>query len=257
MRIMSGKAARWWTVSAAALLCLAPALDAALAQNGAPDAPGSAPPPQFPVDSATLQRYAGYYRLGDTDIQGVMTIALTGSQLTMQFTGGQPIDLYPQSATHFVLDPKVVAASVDFVARGKAPATAVTLHTATPDLTLHRMDAAAAGQFNARLAARIQSNMPLPGSQAAVSDWLTRLASGQPPDYSTMSPAMAVAAQAQADRTASAIRSLGALQSVKFQKVTPIGADLYLAKFDKGAVLVVIALDSKGRITSMVIQGAQ
>jgi hypothetical protein len=254
---MSRKAARWWTVSAAVVLGFAPQLNAALAQNGAPDVPGSAPPPQFPVDGATLQRYAGYYRLGDTDIQGVMTIALAGSRLTMQFTGGQPIDLYAQSATHFVLDPKVVAASLDFVARGKGPATAVTLHTATPDLTMHRMDAAAAAQFNAQVAARIQSNVPLPGSQAAVSDWLTRLAGGQTPDYGTMSPEMAAAAKAQADRTASAIRSLGALQSVKFQKVTPIGADLYLAKFDKGAVLVVIALDAKGIITSMVIQGAQ
>jgi hypothetical protein len=252
---MSGKAARWWTVSAAALLCLA-WLNAAVAQSSAPGAPSSAPPPQFPVATATLQRYAGYYRLGDADIQGVMTITLAGSQLTMQFTGGQPIDLYAQSATHFLVDPKVVAASLDFVVRGKGPATALTLHTATPDLTMHRMDAAAAVQFNAQVAARIQSNMPLPGSQAAVSDWLTRLASGQSPDYSTMAPEMAAAAKAQADRTATAIRSLGALQSVKFQKVTPIGADLYLAKFAKGAVLVVIALDSKGTITSMVIQGA-
>jgi hypothetical protein len=185
-----------------------------------------------------------------------MTITLAGSQLRMQFTGGNAVDLYPQSATHFVLDPKVVAASMDFVAHGKGPATALILHTSTPDLTMYRMDAAAGAQFNAHVAARVQSNMPLPGSQAAVSDWLTRLANGQSLDYSRMVPEMAAAVKAQADRTASAITSLGALQSVKFQRVTPMGADLYLAKFDKGAVLVVIALDSQGIITSMVIQGA-
>jgi hypothetical protein len=252
---MLGKPVRWWKVSAAALVYLAPVFGVAMAQGSAPTAPGSAPAAQFSVDAATLRRFVGHYRLGDADIQGVMTVTLSGTQLAVQFTGNPSTDIYPQSATHFIL--KGVSASVDFVTAAKGPATALILHSNTPDLTLHRMDDAAAVQFNAKVAARVQSNTPQPGSQAAIGDFISRIEKGQPPDYSQMGPELAEAAKAQAEQTASAFSSLGAFQSLTFQRVAPNGADIFQAKFANGVVQIFIALDSKGIITTMAIQPAQ
>lgn len=250
---MLGKPARRWNISAAALLCLAPLFGLAVAQVGAPAAASSAPP-AIAVDAATLQRYVGHYRLGDTDIQGVMTVTLSGTQLSVQFTGQPAVDLTAQSATHFAL--KGVQANLDFVSEGKGRANKLILHSPGPDLTMTRMDDAAAAQFNAKVAARVQANAPQPGAQAAINDWITHLENGQPADYSKMGPELAEAAKAQADQAAGAISSLGKLQSLTFQRVAPNGADVFLAKFDNGAMMIIIALDSKGIITSMAMQAA-
>jgi hypothetical protein len=252
---MAARFARWWTLPATALLCLLPVFEVAAAQGSAPAAASSAPTPQFSVAAATLQRYVGSYRLGESDIQGVMTVTLSGTQLATQFTGNPPTDINPQTATHFVM--KGVDANVDFVTNGTGPATALILHTAGPDLTLHRMDAAAAVQFNAKVAARVQANTPLPGSQAAINDWISRVEKGQPADYSKMGPDLAEAAKAQADQAAGAISQLGALQSLTFQRVAPNGTDIYQAKFANGAMVILIAMDSKGIITSMAMVPAQ
>jgi len=245
---MFGKSARGWTIPTAALCCL-PVFGLAVAQDSAPAAPSSAPAAPIVVDVATLQRYVGHYRLGDSDIQGVMTVTLSGTQLAIQFTGQPPAEVTAQSATHFAM--KGVQANLDFVTDGKGPATRLILHSPGPDLTMTRMDDAAAAQFNAKVAARVRANTPQPGAQAAINDWIARVENGQPADYTKMGPELAEAAKAQADQAASAISSLGKLQRLTFQRVAPNGADIFQAKFDNGTLMVVIALDSKGIITGM------
>ncbi|MGC1456864.1 MAG: hypothetical protein WA825_01150 [Steroidobacteraceae bacterium] len=246
---MLGNSARWWKVPAAALLCLLPVSGVAVAQGGAPAAQSSAPAAQFSLDAATLQRYVGHYRVGATDTQSVMTVALSGTQLTMQPTGGPQLEIDPQSATNFSL--KGLPVSLDFVVAGKGPATAMIVHQGGQDVTMPRIDDAAAAQFTAKLAARIQSKTALPGSQAAVNDFLDRLGKGVPLDYSKMSPPLAEAMRAQADQAAAAISSLGALQSLTFQGAEANGADAYLAKFLTGSLVVHIVLDSKGMINGL------
>jgi hypothetical protein len=251
---MSGKPVRWWKCSAAALMCLLPLPGVALAQLAASNAQTSAPAAEVSEDAATLQRYVGHYRLGDPNIQAVMTVTLSGTQLSTQLTGQPSVEIYPQTATHFFL--KVVDANLDFVTNGKGPATALIVHQGGQNLTLPRMDDAAATQFNANLAARVQSKSPQPGSQAALTDWLGRMEKGQPPDYSKMSPQLAEVARSQADQTAGIFSSLGALRSLTFQGVEANGADTYLAKFLDGSLLIHIVVDSKGTIIGMFMQPA-
>jgi hypothetical protein len=250
---MSGKPARWWKYSAAALMCLLPVLEVAVAQVGASNAQSSATATEISVDAATLQRYVGHYRLGDSGIQGVMTVTLSGTQLSMQITGQTSVEIYPQTATHFFL--KAIEVNLDFVTGGNGPATAMILHQGGQNMTLPRMDDAAATQFNANLAARIQSRTPHPGSQVALSDWIERMQKGQP-DYSKMSPQLAEATRSQADQVAGIFSSLGALQNLTFQGVEANGADTYLAKFLDGSLLFHIALDSQGTIIGMLMQPA-
>jgi hypothetical protein len=255
--IMSGKLVRWWKVPAAALACLAPVFGAAGAQNSAPMAQNSAPAARFSLDAATLRRYVGHYRVGTTDTQAVVTVALSGTQLTMQPSGGPLLNITPQSATHFVLQMGGVEVGLDFATDGKSPASALIVNQNGQIVTMPRMDDAAAARFNANLAARVQANTPLPGSQAAVNDWLSRMEKGQPPDYSRMAPQLAEVMKSNADRLASGISSLGALKTLSFQRVAPNGADSYLAQFDNGALQILIVVDSKGVISGLLLQPVQ
>ena len=244
---MSVKAANGWKIAAVLASLLAKATVAA-AQGSAPVA-GSAP---AAVDAAALQRDVGYYKAGDTDIQAIVSITLSGTQLSMQPSGGPVMALQAQSATHFTLGGAPV--SLDFVTDGKGPATAFIVHQPGPDVRLSRVDEATATAFNAKLAARIAAKTPQPGSQAAVADWIDHMQKGQPLDYTKMSPQLAEVVKAQYDQVSGAISGMGALQSLTFQTVEASGADTYLAKFLSGALLISIVIDSKGIITGMLLR---
>jgi hypothetical protein len=241
---------RWWKISASLLVCLAPAFVGVAAQDRAPSAPSSAPSQAIAVDAATLNRYVGYYQVGD--IQGVMTVAMSGSELSTQVTGRPPVDLYAQTPTHFLQ--KGVAATIDFVTHGNAPATALILHQDGRDITMPRMDDALAARFNTEFAARIKANTPRPGAEAAARDFFARIAKGQPPDYSKMSADLAAKTRPMEPDLIDGVRSLGALQSIAFQGIDPNGVDIYVVKFLSGSVLLHINMDSKGVITGLDLQ---
>jgi hypothetical protein len=253
---MLDQGARWWKVAAAALMCLVPVVVPAAAQGIAPNAPSSAPA-AVSVDAATLQRYVGHYSFGKPDIQAVATVTLTGTQLRMQATGQQAFDINPQSATHFILDAGAIEIGLDFVTDGKGPATALVVHQNGQDVTMARIDDATSAQFAAKMAARIQSKTPQPGSEAAVRDWIDHMEKSQPLDYTKMSPQLAEAMKGQADQAAGIISSMGALQSLTFQGVEPSGADAYLAKFLTGSLLFHVVIDSKGIISGFGVTPAQ
>jgi bla regulator protein BlaR1 len=254
IQIIMGKRARFWKISAAALLSMSLVFVGAAAQVSPPNAQSSAPPAAINLDAATLQRYVGHYRMGADAVQGVMTVTLSGTQLATQMTGQMSVNVYPQTPTHFFL--KVVPAELDFVADGSGPATALILHQAGRDVTMPRMDDAQAVQFNAAFAARVQSNTPRPGAEAAVQEVLGRMAKGQTLDYSKLSPEFAAVVKDQEQMISAGVASLGALQTVTFQSVLPQGADSFRVKFAGGSLLVSIVLDSKGIITGMGLQPA-
>jgi hypothetical protein len=116
------------------------------------------------------------------------------------------------------------------------------------------MDAALATRFNAAFAARIKANTPRPGSEAAARDFFARIAKGQPPDYSQMSPELAASSRQVQSDLVEGVQSLGALQSITFQEVDPSGDDVYVCKFLGGSVLLNINMDSKGVITGLVLE---
>ncbi len=250
--IILNKPARWWKLAASLLVCLAPVFVGVAAQGSSPSAPSSAAPQELSLDAATLRRYVGNYQMGEKDVQGVMTVTVSGTQLSTQMSGQPPVDVYAQTPTHFFV--KVVDATIDFVTTGNAPATALILHQGGLDITMPRIDDAVATRFNAGLAARIQSNTPRPGSESAARDIFAHIGKGQPPDYSKMSPELAAVARQQESGLIEGVGSLGALQSITFQRVGPGGEDIYLVKFLTGSLLLHINLDSKGIINGMGLQ---
>ena len=250
IKIMLGKPVRWWKVSAAALVCLSMVFVGAAAQVSPPNAQSSAPA-RIQLDAATLDRYVGHFKVTDNVI---MVITRNGTQLSTQLTGQPAFDIYPTTLTHFVVALEQLHASFDAVTDPEGRATAMVLHQNGQDLTMPRIDDAAAAQVGAELAARIQSNTPEPGSEAAVRDYFTRVTQGQPPDYAKMSPLLAKAAQQQAAQSTQLVGALGPLQSITFQGVSTMGYDSYLVKLEKGSLTVKITLDAQGIIQGMLLQ---
>ena len=247
---MSDRSARWWRAMATALLCLPTFADAA-EPAGQPTAQSSGPASQISVDRATLARYAGHYKIGEAEIQAVLTVALTGTQLTAQLTGQPALEIYPRTPTHFYL--KVVDAELDFVTAGNAPASAVILHQNGQDITLPRVDDTAAAQFADDLDRRAASKTPQRGAEADVRELFDRMQKGLPANYAKMSPELAAVAAQQTDKSADLMATLGALQSITFQGA-PQGADVFLVKFENHSLTVSIHLNSKGIIDGLLMQ---
>ena len=250
IKIMLGKPARWWKVSAGALVGLSMVFVGAAAQVSPPNAQSSAPA-RIQLDAATLDHYVGHYKVTDNV---VMAITRNGTQLSTQLTGQPSFDIYPTTLTHFVVALEQLHASFDAVTDPEGRATAMVLHQNGQDITMPRIDDAAAAQVNAELAARVQSNTPQPGSEAAVRDYFTRVTQGQPPDYTRMGPLLAKASREQSSQISQLVGPLGALQSITLQGVSTMGYDSYLVKLEKGSLAVKITLDGQGIIQGMLVQ---
>ena len=109
------------------------------------------------------------------------------------------------------------------------------------------MDATAGRRFESELAARIQNGTPSAGTEAALRGILEWETSGTP-DYHTLSPVLAESVRTHIKAAQGLRASLGPVQSVEFQGVGPLGYDSYLVKFEKGARVYRILLDSNGII---------
>jgi bla regulator protein BlaR1 len=248
--IMTSKPMRLWQLPAAALLALSITLVAVAAQVSPPNAQTAAGATQeITVDSAILERYVGTYKLSDA---AVMKITRAGTQLSTQLTGQQTVPIFASSQTRFF--PKVVKAEIEFIAEGTAPASALVLYQNGQTMRMPRIDASTAQQIESNLTARIQNNVPSPGTEAALRQLLARREAGQPPAYETMSPQLAEAVRTQLPQSTELFARLGKMQSMQFQGVGAQGYDAYLVKYENGSLVYRIALDPNGIIVGLLLQ---
>ena len=191
IKIMNSKPARFWRLSAAATGCLSLTLVAVAAQISPPNAQqtanGGAAEPTITLKSDILDRYTGYYKLGDSPV--ICAVTRSADRLFVRMTGQDNQEVVATSSTHFVLKLNPAAGSADFVTDGSSPATALLTHL-DGELSWQRMDPAAGRRFEAELAARIQNNTPSAGTEAALRGVLEWETSGSP-DYHTLSPVLA------------------------------------------------------------------
>jgi beta-lactamase regulating signal transducer with metallopeptidase domain len=253
---MIRKPVRWRRLGAATLASFSIALTALAAQVSPPNAETPAPVAGKPVpverkaitlDNAVLDRYVGYYKLGDTMLY---TVKREGNQLKAQVTGQSFVDMYPESESKFFL--KVVDAQVEFKADTGGAAESVTMYQAGQVVTMPRIDAAVAEQMRADLAAKIASTTGTPGGEAAVRLLSDGTASGKP-DYSKMGEELAAAVKAQLPVMQPQLASLGALKTVTFRNVTAQGMDLYVATYERGSMAWRIMLGPDGKIVGALV----
>jgi CubicO group peptidase (beta-lactamase class C family) len=195
-----------------------------------------------------LHRVVGAYKMQDGP---VLLITLNGAQLTTKLGNQPPIPLFAESESRFFL--KVVDAQLDFADDQ------VTLRQGGVDHVGKKlpdaegkayMDAAAA------TAQRIKDQKPAPGSDAALRKLLTDLAAGNP-DYGSMTSGYADVTHRQLTQYQKQIEPLGAIQSLTFKSVGPMGPDIYDVKFEKGALECRIWLAPDGKIDNVNFRPAQ
>jgi hypothetical protein len=109
------------------------------------------------------------------------------------------------------------------------------------DFIAPRIDAATCEEIHARLAARIQSKAPAPGSEAALRRLIDGLISGTP-NYDEMSAPLAHVLREQLPQLHVIARYLGAVQSVTFKYVGKDGSDVYEVHRENGVAQWRIAL---------------
>jgi CubicO group peptidase (beta-lactamase class C family) len=208
---------------------------------------------EITLPAEVLGRYAGAYKMD----QGgpVMLITLEGSQLISKLGMQPPIPIFPESETVFFV--KVVDAQLEFPKvepHGKA--TQLTLHQNGRDMVARRLsdaDAQKAADAAAAVAKRIKDQTAAPGSDSALRKMIEDIRLGKP-DYDSMSPGLANATREQLPQLRSTITELGALESLTFKGVGPMGPDIYEAKFEKGSLEYRISLAPGGKIESATVR---
>jgi CubicO group peptidase (beta-lactamase class C family) len=199
-------------------------------------------------DPATLARYAGAYSAQGSAPTLVLTVE--NDHLAIQLGNQQPRVLHVESQTVFSIPngPKIEFAGAD--AQGRA-AEAI-LHLGPRDQSFKRLDDAAAKPVldaAADFIRRFRNQIPAPGGDQVVRAAIAGLQSGKL-DYTRMSPGLAEVTRQQLPNLQATFTKLGALQSVAFKSVGPGGADVYLCRFEKGAIEYRIWLATDGKVES-------
>jgi CubicO group peptidase (beta-lactamase class C family) len=202
---------------------------------------------EIKVAPEVLSRYVGIYAMSPTVN---LTITLVDGQLVSQMTGQGKVGLSPKSDTMFT--PQGINAEIDFPKDEKGPASQLILHQNGRDVTMKRLNDAAAKKVADAAAAfdkRYKDQTPAPGSEAAVRRMIVELQAGTP-NYDLMSPGLADATRQQLTGIQSMLNGMGPLQSVIFKGVGPGGADIYQVNFEKASIDYRVWLSADGKVDS-------
>jgi bla regulator protein blaR1 len=244
LRIMLSKPGQWWKISSALLGCASVCLVAVAAQVTPPNSGTNGDQSQetVAVDPAVYDGYVGHYQFGES---AVMTLSRDGNRLLTRLTGQGPVEIFPSSKTEYFA--KLVKAQITFETDAQGRATALTLHQNGMNHTAPRMDDQAAQQIEDAFKARVESQTPYPGSEAAVRRLYAGLLAGKP-NYDEMGPGLAQATRDQLPQLLAGAQAAGAIQSMEFRGVSPQGLDVYDVHHEHGRSRMQIALSSDGKI---------
>jgi bla regulator protein BlaR1 len=243
--IMVRDPARWGSVATVVFGCLALALVAVAAQVTPPNVSNSTGSEQqsIIVAPAVLDRYVGFYQ---RSVYSLVAITRDGPQLLAQCTGFPAEEIFADSETEFWTK---TGPRLKFVLDGQGQATAVVVHMATPqfEFTMPRIAASVARQIMINTTAKIQSQTPTPGSEAALRRMIDAVRAGKP-NYDEMTPWFADLVEQTLSVYQAVYATWGAVQSVEFRHVDITGGDVYEVRQEHGTSMWSITLDSNGRI---------
>jgi len=180
------------------------------------------------VDPNLLERYVGDYQLGELS---TCALILQDGQLFIQMDPWPPFAMVAESETEFV--GSISGGRYSFLTDALGKVTAMTFNHDGIESTCPRIDAATREAIKTRLAARIQSNAPVPGSEAALRRLIDGIRSGNP-SYEEMSPPLANRIRKQLQVLQAVGRYLGELQSIEFKGVGKQGWDVYEVRRENG-----------------------
>jgi DNA-binding transcriptional MerR regulator len=201
------------------------------------------------VDPALLDSYAGFYRRRE---YGVTTIWRDGQQLFSDDPipgSGGAIGLHPTSETEFYPTHGAGYFQYTFLRDPQGAVSAVLMRVQGVEFTSPRIDATTAEQLMAKLSERIQSQKPLPGSDATLRRLVEGIQAGNPP-YEEMSSQLKQIVRLQLPLLQPLAEYLGAIRSIEFRGVGSDGWDVYDVYRERGASQWRILLSADGQIAS-------
>jgi serine-type D-Ala-D-Ala carboxypeptidase/endopeptidase len=203
---------------------------------------------QTTLSAKVLDGYVAHYQMTPTSI---FAVTREGDQLFVQITGQPRFAVYSKSEKEFFY--KVVDAQISFQTDSQGQTTGLVIHQNGRDQTARRISDAEAKQLEDALEKRVKEQTAAPGSEAATRKLVDQMQRKQV-DYEQFAPDFAALARQNAALTEGLIASLGALQSVTFKGVGPLGGDIYELKFDNGTVDWRILLAADGKVASVGIR---
>jgi DNA-binding transcriptional MerR regulator len=201
------------------------------------------------VDPAVLDSYAGFYRGRE---YGVTKIWRDGQKL---FTDAPvpgslgSIALHPTSETEFYPTHGAGYFQYTFLRDPQGAVSGMLMRVQGVEITSPRIDATTAEQLMVKLSERIQSQKPLPGSEATLRRLVEGIQAGNPP-YEEMSSQLEQIVRLQLPLLQPLAEYLGAIRSLEFRGVGSGGCDVYDVHRERGASQWRILLSAAGKITS-------
>jgi CubicO group peptidase (beta-lactamase class C family) len=197
------------------------------------------------VKPESLERFVGAYELNDGS---PYVVHKDGDHLVGHIVGNTPLRLFPSSDHEFFARDVDIFLSFSVDAAGNATAVRHVFNgwertgPRAPEAKSHALLAAVE-----KSAQRFKEQKPQSGSEAAVRQLLTGLATGKP-NYERMSPALADLTRQQLSGLQAFIGNLGAIKTLTFKQVSAAGGDVYDTDFEKGVLRLDLHLSDDGRI---------
>lgn len=199
---------------------------------------------EIAIAATVLDGYVGFYQHPNGN--AIMTVTRDRDQLLTRLTGQRHVPIYPESNTEFFA--KVVDAQISFVTDARGQAESLILHQGGRDMPMKRIDAATAQQIEDKIAKKLKSQSPSPGTEAALRRLIDGLISGKP-NYDEMSAGLLEATREQLAHLNADLAPLGSIQSIRFLGVGNHGEDVYVVSQERGVRHWRIGLDSKETIS--------
>jgi DNA-binding transcriptional MerR regulator len=201
------------------------------------------------VDPAVLDSYSGFYRRGT---YGVTTIWRDGKKLFVDApipgsTGA--VALHPTSETEFYPTHGAGYFQYTFLHDQEGAVSGVRVRVQGVEITSPRIDATTAEQLMAKLSERVQSQKPLPGSEAALRRLVEGIQAGNPP-YQAMSSQLQQLVRRQLPLLQPVTEHLGVFRSIEFRGVESGGWDQYDLHCERGTSRWRILLSADEKIAS-------
>jgi bla regulator protein BlaR1 len=261
IRIMISKPVKWRRVGVAALAGVSLTLTALAAQVSPPNrgittvettdkaggaqaggakADGAKPGERVAIKlpTATLDRYTGTWKMNE---QMYIDLKREDDKLMAKLTGQPSFEVFAEREGYFFW--KLVDAQLEFMDGGQA----AELHQFGMKFPLTRVDASESALAQAALNARIASQTPQPGTEAALRRLVDSMVRNDI-DYGTLEPLMADALRKQSEAIKQVMQHLGPVKTISFKSVGHQGWDTYEAQHENGKINYLITLAPNGKI---------
>lgn len=210
------------------------------------------PQKEVPFNPKNFDRFVGYYQLARS-VGYFVHVWRTGDHFYSQLTGQEPVEEFPAGPTEFFVT--VAAAQWSYVIGPHSEVTEAVLHQDGFLYSWLRVSKSTYDTDNAALQQRIAENRPSPGTEEALRGQIEEMERTGHELYAEMDPQLAATAHEQQEQLRADFKKWGALQSLRFFKVTPGGRDEYLATFAHAQVDVTIApLSPDGKTGGLLYQ---